>query len=55
MQSPDIMPHPRIEPAVGIDLGTTYSLVAHLDSNGWPTCLQNASGEVLTPDRGSTE
>ncbi len=37
------------EPAVGIDLGTTYSLVAYLDSSGRPTCLPDSNGEVLMP------
>lgn len=33
---------------VGIDLGTTYSLVAHLDGTQ-PTIFPNAIGELLTP------
>ena len=33
---------------IGIDLGTTYSLVAALQ-NGKPTVLANAVGELLTP------
>ncbi|MGQ9761890.1 MAG: Hsp70 family protein [Thermogutta sp.] len=36
-------------PAVGIDLGTTYSVVAHLDAQGHPETLVNAEGERLTP------
>ncbi|HEY8206998.1 MAG TPA: Hsp70 family protein [Myxococcaceae bacterium] len=35
-------------PIVGIDLGTTYSLVAVL-RDGAPACLPNAIGELLTP------
>jgi molecular chaperone DnaK len=35
--------------AVGIDLGTTYSLVAHLDAQGRPVCVHNSHGDVLTP------
>ncbi len=35
-------------PILGIDLGTTYSLVAVL-LDGTPTPLKNALGEVLTP------
>jgi hypothetical protein len=35
--------------AVGIDLGTTYSLVAHIDAQGRPCCIPNAHGELLTP------
>ncbi len=34
--------------AIGIDLGTTNSLVAYLD-NGEPKLIPNALGEVLTP------
>ena len=33
---------------VGIDLGTTHSLVAVLDEGG-PRCLPNALGDLLTP------
>jgi molecular chaperone DnaK len=36
-------------PAVGIDLGTTYSVIAHLDAQGRPESLLNADGERLTP------
>lgn len=42
------MPHP-LPPAVGIDLGTTFSLVAHLDSGGRPWTIPNAEGDLLTP------
>jgi molecular chaperone DnaK len=45
----DLLPSAKSEPAVGVDLGTTYSLVAYLDSAGRPTCLPNAAGDVLTP------
>jgi len=34
---------------VGIDLGTTYSLVAYVDSTGRPVRICNGLGEVLTP------
>lgn len=37
------------EPIVGIDLGTTYSAVAHLDDTGRPITLVNGEGELLTP------
>ena len=37
------------EPAVGIDLGTTFSLVAHLDLTGRPRSLVNSEGDLLTP------
>ncbi len=39
----------RIEPVVGIDLGTTYSVVAHLDSDGRPWTVLNAEGDLTTP------
>lgn len=35
--------------AVGIDLGTIYSTVAHLDRQGRPTTLVNSNGDLLTP------
>jgi len=35
--------------AVGIDLGTTYSSLAIVDSNGKPEIVPNAEGERLTP------
>lgn len=35
--------------AVGIDLGTTYSVIAHVDSQGRPTSIPNSNGELLTP------
>ena len=36
-------------PAVGVDLGTTYSVVARLDERGQPITLINAEGDRLTP------
>jgi molecular chaperone DnaK len=36
-------------PAVGIDLGTTYSVVAYLDPQGRPCSIPNGAGDVLTP------
>lgn len=36
-------------PAVGIDLGTTFSVLAHINDAGVPTTLANAEGELLTP------
>ena len=36
-------------PAVGIDLGTTYSVIAHLNSQGHVETIPNAEGELLTP------
>ena len=34
---------------VGVDLGTTYSTIAQLDSEGNPKSLPNADGKVITP------
>lgn len=36
-------------PAVGIDLGTTYSVIARLDERGVPVSLVNGEGDLLTP------
>lgn len=36
-------------PAVGIDLGTTYSVLAYLDARGHPEIVYNAEGDRLTP------
>jgi len=36
-------------PAVGIDLGTTYSAVAYVDDMGRPVTLVNAEGDLVTP------
>ena len=40
---PFAMPSPV--PAVGIDLGTTYSAIARLDETGRPVTLVNAEGD----------
>jgi molecular chaperone DnaK len=37
------------DPIVGIDLGTTFSVVAHLDGDGWPRTIANADGCLTTP------
>jgi molecular chaperone DnaK len=34
---------------VGIDLGTTFSVIAHLDSKGSATTISNREGDSLTP------
>ena len=34
---------------VGIDLGTTYSAIAFVDEFGKPVCIQNDSGDFITP------
>lgn len=39
----------KTPPAVGIDLGTTYSAVGVLDDLGRPSTVNNAEGEKLTP------
>jgi len=36
-------------PAVGIDLGTTFSVICRLDETGQPITLVNAEGDRLTP------
>jgi len=35
--------------AVGIDLGTTYSCIAHLNEHGEPISIPNRDGELSTP------
>lgn len=35
--------------AVGIDLGTTYSCIAHLNDHGEPVTIPNRDGELCTP------
>ncbi len=35
--------------AVGIDLGTTYSVVAYLNATGRPETVPNTEGDLLTP------
>ncbi|MCB9938432.1 MAG: Hsp70 family protein [Planctomycetaceae bacterium] len=37
------------QPPIGIDLGTTYSVLAYLDETGRPTTLTNGLGDILTP------
>ena len=36
-------------PAVGIDLGTTYSVIARLNDLGDPETIRNDEGELITP------
>jgi molecular chaperone DnaK len=39
----------RTDRTVGIDLGTTLTKLAHIDSSGRPVIIPNAEGELLTP------
>ena len=34
---------------VGIDLGTTFSAIAHINENGVPELIPNEEGDRLTP------
>jgi len=43
------MSNPNSGNVVGIDLGTTISVVAHLDNTGVTQTLSNSDGEPLTP------
>ena len=36
-------------PAIGIDLGTTFSAISHVDEMGRPVTLINAEGDRITP------
>ena len=36
-------------PPLGIDLGTTYSALGYVDSQGRPVSIRNADGDLLTP------
>ena len=40
---------PLKPPAIGIDLGTTFSVIARLDDLGRPQTLINAEGDKITP------
>lgn len=37
------------QPPIGIDLGTTYSVIAYVDAAGRPTTIVNHLGDLLTP------
>ncbi len=37
------------QPAIGIDLGTTFSVVAYINPNGRPQTIPNAEGDITTP------
>jgi molecular chaperone DnaK len=47
MSYSEISNHPR--KAVGIDLGTTFSAIAHVDAYGKPQIIPNAESERITP------
>src|SRR5262245_1227310 len=43
------MPAPNEQhPAIGIDLGTTFSVISRLDDLGRPQTLNNAEGDKIT-------
>ncbi len=42
-------PDTHRQPPVGIDLGTTYSVVAYIDGSGRPSTVPNSHGDLLTP------
>lgn len=42
-------PAPATRKAVGIDLGTTFSAIAHIDAYGKPQIIPNAESERITP------
>lgn len=42
-------PTPSNRKAVGIDLGTTFSAIAHIDAYGKPQIIPNAESERITP------
>ena len=43
------MPEDKQKPAVGIDLGTTYSVIAYINDAGRPETIPNAEADLLTP------
>jgi molecular chaperone DnaK len=44
------LPHEgQKHPPIGIDLGTTYSVVAYVDATGRPATVLNGTGDLLTP------
>lgn len=38
-----------VETAIGIDLGTTLSVIAYVDADGRPTTILNSEGDLTTP------
>jgi molecular chaperone DnaK len=49
MNTPLDHPSPKNHPPIGIDLGTTFSVVASVDATGRPITILNSHGETLTP------
>jgi len=49
MNALDLPTQDDTQPAIGIDLGTTNSVIAYLDSSGRPVTIINDSGDFLTP------
>src|SRR6478672_4815277 len=52
--SPELLPVNPTSPktprkSVGIDLGTTFSAIAHIDAYGKPQIIPNAESERITP------
>ena len=47
--SPAALAPSTAQPPVGIDLGTTFSVLAYVDSTGRPMTVPNATGDLLTP------
>lgn len=43
------MPSFKPIPAVGIDLGTTFSVIAHIDAYGQPRTILNSEGDATLP------
>lgn len=46
---PAVLPEPRSAPAVGIDLGTAFTVIAWMDDAGRPQVLSNREGDKITP------
>ena len=42
------MNKPAKQSPVGIDLGTTFSVIAYVNENGRPESIPNAEGDLLT-------
>ena len=49
LNTPSAIQRNKNIPAIGIDLGTTYSVVAYLDDTGRPVTIVNSEGDLLTP------